>query len=211
MSKGPITHRRSAAADLRALLKGSAHTKAEFLATGAVDFLVDALQQADDGKVREHAVTALFNVALHPGATPVLVACGGIEAVVGVLRRGGSMGTRENAAATLFNLSIADGAADKVRAAGAVPLLVDLLRTGSTRGRKDAALVLFNLSRDEDGAKELVTAGAVEVLVDLLTFREVGLVEKVMAVTANVLAWQTTVPFSFLPTQSHYGYWKIGM
>ncbi|CAI5970875.1 unnamed protein product [Closterium sp. NIES-65] len=184
VAHGGETDRMEAVAAIRALVKGSRDNKSRLIAAGGVPALVRVLRHAHPA-IKEHAVTAILNLSLVPGAPAIIASVGGIDAVAGVLQSGSQV-ARENAAAALFALSVDDGNQCLVRRAGAVLPLVDVLRSGSTRGRKDAALVLFNLSRDQRSRAEIVAAGAVPVLVGMLGSEEGGLEEKAMAVLANL-------------------------
>ncbi|GJP78139.1 hypothetical protein CLOP_g8472 [Closterium sp. NIES-67] len=184
VAHGADPDRLEAVAAIRALVKGSRENKARLIAAGGVPALVRVLRHPHP-TVKEHAVTAILNLSLVPGAPAIIASVGGIDAVAAVLQSGSQV-ARENAAAALFALSVDDGNQCLVRRAGAVLPLVDVLRAGSTRGRKDAALVLFNLSRDQRSRAEIVQAGAVGVLVGMLGSAEGGLEEKAMAVLANL-------------------------
>ncbi|KAM1810767.1 hypothetical protein ACFX12_027480 [Malus domestica] len=184
-----VESQRAATFELRLLARNGMENRVVIANCGAIGFLVDLLQSADNG-VQENAVTALLNLSIY-GANKTAIAntANAIEHLVHVLETG-SAEAKENSAATLYSLSVhEEDKSVRIGRSGAIRLLVDLLRSGTLRGRNDAASALFSLSNFRENKPRIVEAGAVKYLVELMN-PAAGMVDKTVAILANL----STIP-----------------
>ncbi|XP_068342826.1 U-box domain-containing protein 4-like [Pyrus communis] len=184
-----VESQRAATFQLRLLARHGMENRVVIANCGAIGFLVDLLQSADNG-VQENAVTALLNLSIY-GANKTAIAntANAIEHLVHVLETG-SAEAKENSAATLYSLSVhEEGNSVRIGRSGAIRLLVDLLRNGTLRGKNDAASTLFSLSNFRENKPRIVEAGAVKYLVELMN-PAAGMVDKAVAILSNL----STIP-----------------
>ncbi|XP_071710401.1 U-box domain-containing protein 14-like [Rutidosis leptorrhynchoides] len=184
LTNGNLDDQRAAAGELRLLAKRNADNRICIAESGAIPILVELLSSRD-GRIQEHAVTALLNLSINEANKGIIVSVGAIPEIVDVLKNG-STEARENAAATLFSLSVFDENKIVIGAAGAIPPLIDLLQNGTPRGKKDAATALFNLCIYQGNKVRAVRAGIVGPLMRLVKDASCGMMDEGLAILAII-------------------------
>ncbi|GLJ37422.1 hypothetical protein SUGI_0760140 [Cryptomeria japonica] len=138
------------------------------MAAGALDQIIEVLENGTSMESRENAAATLFSLSVIDdckitiGSRPKA-----IPGLVGLLKQGSSRGKRD-AATALFNLSLYNGNKPLVVAAGAIPILVELLTDERAGITDDALAVLSILAASVDGLRALGHTTAIPVLVELL-------------------------------------------
>eukprot|EP01018_Ginkgo_biloba_P004766 Gb_08792 [translate_table: standard] len=165
-SKDPRTQENAVTALLNLSIYDN--NKILIMAAGALDAIIEVLQNGKNMESRENAAATLFSLSVMDdckitiGSRPKA-----IPALISLLREGTSRG-KKDAATALFNLSVYNGNKPNVVMAGAIPLLVDLLTDERAGITDDALAVLSILAISAEGLRAISSTSAIPVLMDLL-------------------------------------------
>ncbi|XP_031492697.1 U-box domain-containing protein 38-like [Nymphaea colorata] len=141
--------------------------KVMIVRSGLVPALIDVLK-GGHVEAREHAVGAIFSLALDDGNKTALGVLGAVRPLVHQLGSSCRSQARLEATMALYHLSFARGNHVKLTRASAAPKLITLAREDKPRIGIRAMRVLCNVATSSEGRAAMLDSGALSLIVGLV-------------------------------------------